>query len=92
MGWAVEAEEEVIETDLAVGGEAVAHGGEINWAVMLVDLDGVSAAEGDVRAAFSGEMSEDALGADGAGGVGPGGIDLASLIAPEVEGEEGAAD
>ena len=55
-------------------------------------LDGVSAAEGDVRATFSGEMGEGALGADGAGGVGPGGIDLASLIAPEVEGEEGTAD
>ena len=66
---------------LAVGGEAVAHGGEVDGAVMLVDLDGVAAAEGDVRAAFAGEMGEDALAADGAAGVGRGGADLAALVA-----------
>ena len=43
-------------------------------------------------AAFSGEMSEGALGADDAGGVGFGGADLASFVGPEVEGEEGPAD
>jgi hypothetical protein len=49
--------------------ETVAHGDEVDGAVMLVDLDGVSAAEGDVRAAFAGEMGEDALAADIAAGV-----------------------
>ena len=39
VGWAVEAEEEVVETDWTVGLEAVAHGGEVDGAVVLVDLD-----------------------------------------------------
>ena len=73
-------------------GEAVAHGGEVDGAVVLVDLDGVAAAEGDVGAAFAGEVGEDALAADGAVGVGGAGVDLAALVGPEVEGEEGAAD
>ena len=78
-----EAEEEIVEADflnIAVGDEAGVHGGEVYGAVMLVDLDGVAAAEGDVRAAFSGEVGEDALAADGAGGVGGGGVDLAALV------------
>src|SRR6266851_2962294 len=91
VGWVLEAEEEVVIADGAVGAEAVTHGGEVDGAVMLVDLDGVAAAEGDVRAAFSGEMGEDALTADGAGWVGGAGVDLASLVCPEVIGEEGAA-
>ena len=36
------------------GCEAGAHGGEVDGAVVLVDLDGVAAAESDVRTAFSG--------------------------------------
>ena len=87
VGWTVEAKEKVVKTDLAVGGETVAHGGEVDGALMLVDLDRVSAAEGDVWAAFAGEMSEDALGADAAGEVRFGGADLAALVAPQVEGE-----
>jgi hypothetical protein len=87
----LETEEEIVEADGAVRSEAVAHGGEIDGAMMLVDLDGVAAAEGDVRAAFAGEMGEDALAADGACGVGGGGGDLASLVCPEVMREEGAA-
>ena len=78
VGWAVEAEEEVVEADGTVGLEPVAHGGEVDWAVVLVDLDGVAAAEGDVGAADAGEVREDALAADGAGGVGGAGVDLAS--------------
>ncbi len=91
MGRVLEAEEEVVIADGTVGEETVAHGGEVDGAVVLVDLDGVAAAEGDVGAAFAGQMGEDALAADGAGGVRGAGVDLASLIAPEVEGEEGAA-
>ena len=78
VGRAFEAEEEVVEADFSVGEEAGAHGGEVYGAVVLVDLDGVAAAEGDVRAALAGEMREDALAADGAGRVGGGGVDLAS--------------
>jgi hypothetical protein len=47
---------------------------------MLVDLDGVAAAEGDVRSAFAGKVGEDALAADGTGGVGGAGVDLAPLV------------
>lgn len=81
-----------------MAGEAEAEVGEVDGAVMLVDLDGVAAAEGDVRAAFAGEMGEDALTADGAAGTGGGGGDLGVLEGavgvgvPEVEGEEGAAE
>ena len=78
VGWALEAEEEIVEADLTVGGEAVAHGGEVHGAAVLVDLDGVAAAEGDVRAALAGEVGEEALAADGAVGVGFGGADLAA--------------
>ena len=69
MGWAVEAEEEIVETDGTVGLETVAHGGKVDGAVVLVDLDGVTAAESDVRAAFAGEVREDTLAADEAVGV-----------------------
>jgi len=86
-----EAKKEVVEADGAVGLEASAHGGEVDGAVVLVNLDGVSAAESDVRAAFAGEVREDALVADGAGGVGGAGIDLAALVCPEIIGKESAA-
>jgi len=80
VGRTVEAEEESVEADGTVRGEAVAHGGEVDGAVVLVDLDGVATAEGDVRAAFAGEVREDAMGADGAVGVGGAGFDLAALV------------
>jgi hypothetical protein len=54
VGWAFEAEKQVVEADGAVGGKAVAHSGEVDGAVVLVDLDGVAAAEGDVGTAFPG--------------------------------------
>ena len=87
----VEAEEEVVVANAAVRGEADAHGGEVDRAVVLVNLDGVAAAESDVGAADAGEMGEDALAADSAGGVWAGGVDLAVLIGPEIVREEGAA-
>ncbi len=65
---------------------------------MLVYLDGVAAAEGDVGAALAGEVGEDAMGTDGAVWVGGGGGDLAAIEAggggrgPEVEGQEGSAE
>ena len=82
MGWALETEEEVIEADLSVRGEAITHGGEVDGAMVLVDLDGVAAAEGDVRTAFACEMGEEALTADGAVRVGLCRADLASLARP----------
>ena len=80
-----EAEKKFVEAeivDVGVGHEAVAHGAEVDGAVVLVDLDGVAAAEGDVGAAFSCEMGEDAVAADGAVGVGFGGGDLAAIVGP----------
>jgi hypothetical protein len=91
----LEAQEHAVGTEvLNVGvlGEAVAHGGEIDGAVALVDLDGVASAEGDVGAAFAGEVGEDSVTADSAAGTGGAGVDLAALVAPEVEGEKSAAD
>ena len=57
MRAALEAEEELVEAevvDVGVGGETVAHGDEVNGAMVLVNLDGVAAAESDVRAAIAG--------------------------------------
>ena len=59
VGRTFEAEEKFVEADLPMRGEAIAHGGEVDGAMMLVDLDGVAAAERDVRTAFAGKMSED---------------------------------
>ena len=59
--------------------------------VVLVDLDGVAAAEGDVGALVAGEVAEDAAVADFAVGAGGGGVDFGAGVGPEVEGEQGAA-
>ena len=75
-----------------MGEEAVAHGGKVDGTVVLMDLDGVAAAEGDVGAADAGEVREDALAADDAVGVGGAGVDLAALVCPEIVGEERAAE
>jgi len=91
VGRALETEEKVIEADVTVWSEPVSHGREVDGAVMLVDLDGVASAEGDVRATFSGEMSEDAFATDFAVRKWLGGGDLRSLACPEIEGEQGSA-
>ena len=59
--------------------EAGAHGGEVDGPVMLVDLDGVAAAESDVGAVAAGKMGEDALPADLAVGAGGAGCDLGAV-------------
>jgi hypothetical protein len=82
---------EVVETNISVGGEAVTHGVEVYGAMVLVDLDGVAAAESDVGTAFSGEVGEDALAADGTGRVWRRGVYFAAGAGPEIEGEEGSA-
>ena len=75
-----------------MGGEAVAHGGEVDGAVVLVDLDGVAAAEGDVGAAFAGRGGRRCAGRRRcSAGLGAAGVDLAALVGPEIVGEEGAA-
>ena len=93
---ATETEEEIVAAEvveIGVQGEAFSEGGEVDGARVLVDLYGVAAAEGDVGAAFAGEVGEDALAADGAVGIGQGGADLGLVDAagggggPEVERE-----
>ncbi len=64
MGAAAELEQQAVLADLAVGAEALGGGGEVDGAVVLVDLDGVAAAEGDVRAAFAAQVGEVAALAD----------------------------
>ena len=79
MRAAAEAEQEVVGAqglDVGVGLEAGFQGGEVDGAVVLVDLDGVAAAEGDVGAGVAGEVGEDALAADLAAGARGGGGDL----------------
>ena len=90
MWGALEAEEEVIKANGSMGTETVAHSGEVNGAMMFVDLNGVATAEGDVGAAFSGKVREDALAADSAVWVWGAGVDLAALVCPEVVTEDGA--
>jgi hypothetical protein len=91
MRGTVEAQEEVVKADEAVWGKAGAHSREIDRAVVLVNLDGVAAAEGDVGASDACEVGEDALTAYGAGGVRTAGVDLAVLVGPEIVREESAA-
>ena len=93
---AAEAEEEIVGAegvDVGVLREAGFEGGEVDGAMVLVYLDGVAAAEGDVGAILSGEVGEDALGTDLAVGAWGGGVDLGVVEAvvggwvPELEGE-----
>jgi hypothetical protein len=86
VGRTLEPEEEIVKADIAVGCEAVAHLAEVHGAMVLMDLDGVAAAEGDVGAAFASEVGEDALTADRAGWVWPGGADFAAGAGPKIEG------
>jgi len=103
---AAKTEEEIVGAEVlnvCVTGEAGAETGEVYGAAMLVDLHGVSSAEGDVSAVLAGEVSKDALAADfaiWAGGAGGdfGVVQIAVVCrgaeargVPEVEGEEGAA-
>ena len=65
-----EAQEEAVGADGAQGFEAGLQLGEVEGEVVLVDLNGVAAAEGDVGALVSGERSEDALVTDFAADAG----------------------
>ena len=67
VGAATEAEEQIVASkvfNLGVRREAATEGGEIDGAMVFVDLDGVAATESNVSAALSGEVGEDALAAD----------------------------
>lgn len=71
-----EAEDEIVAAEILnvrVSAEAGAEGGEVDGTAVLVNLHGVSAAEGDVGAVLAGEVGEDALAADLAIGSGSAG-------------------
>jgi len=87
----VEAQEQIVEADISVGLETVAHGGEVDRAMMFMDLNGVAAAESDVRASLTSEMGEDAPSTDSAVRVRGGCVDFAALIGPKVMAEERSA-
>ena len=55
-----------------------------------MDLHGIPAAQGDVRAAFAGQMDEIALTAGATAGAGLGGGDFGALVRPDVEAKQGA--
>ena len=85
VGRVGEAEEEAVGACVLNLAEALETGfqlGEIQGVVVLVDLDGVAAAEGDVGALVSGEGAEDALVADFAVGAGGGGVDFGAGVGP----------
>jgi len=91
VGVVGEAEEEAVGADGAERLQAGFELGEVEGVVVLVDLDGVAAAEGDVGALISGEGAEDALATDFAVGARVAGGDFGAGVRPEVEGEERAA-
>jgi len=87
-----ELENEVIVPHAAVWGETQGEKLEIHGAMLLVNLDRVAAAEGDVRAAFAGKMRELATVAAAAAFTRTSGGDLGVLVGPNVPGEQGAAE
>ena len=94
MGRTLEAKEEVVEAgvaDVGVSSEACVHGFEVDGTMMLVDLDGVSTAEGDLGAVLARGVGEDALVADRAARARSCSVDLGAGVEPEVVGEQGAA-
>ena len=69
----------------AVGLEAAIQLDEINGPLALMDLDGVPAAQRNVRPTFTGEMDEISFVASSAAWAGLGGRDLGVLVGPEVK-------
>src|ERR1035437_8982896 len=76
---AAEAQQEVVGAevyDVGMGCEAGTHGGEVDRAGVLVGLDGIAAAQGDVGAILAGKVGEGSLAADFAAGARAAGGDL----------------
>lgn len=86
----LEAEEHAVAADVSVRAKAGGQLGEVNGAGVLVNLDGVAAAESDVRAALAAQVAEVARFADLAAGMGAGGFDFGPLVGPLVDGKQTA--
>src|SRR5581483_8947096 len=80
VGFTPEFQNEVIVPDSAVRSQAQLHFREVDRAVAFVNLDGVPAAQGDVRAAFASEMDEVVFAAGSATGPRLGGGNFGALV------------
>ncbi len=76
VGGVGEAEQKTVGADGAEGSKAGFERCQVDGVMVLVDLHGVAAAEGDVGALLAGECAEDALATDFAAGAGVTGGDL----------------
>ena len=79
---AVESHQHAISSDFSQRTQPYSQRGEIDGAMMLVDLHGVAAAERDVRSAFAGKMRKFFLHTNFAVYARTGGVYFRLLIAP----------
>src|SRR5258708_21520491 len=91
VGVATELQDEVVMADCAVRLESAIEFDEVDWALPLMDLHGISAAQGDVRAALSSKMNEVAFAAGATSGARLSGGDFCPVIGPHVEGQKRGA-
>src|SRR5882724_2757234 len=88
VGLAPEFQDELIVTHRAMRTQTNGHLNEVHRALLLVNLHGISAAERDMGAPFSGQVDEVSLAAGAASGERPGRGNLRALVSPDVPGEE----
>ena len=87
VGIAPELKDKIIVANLAVRGQANSEFLEVDWPLTFMNLDGISAAERDLRAVFPGEVNKVAFNAASAIRARLGRGDLRVIIAPGVVGE-----
>jgi len=86
----LEAKQEFVKPDLTVWRQPLTHGCKVDRPMMLVDLHGVPAAEGDMRPSFAGQMSKISFAANSAVWARNGSGDFGSFARQEIVGEERA--
>src|SRR5579859_7734059 len=91
VGILPELQNEVGVADRAMRLQAAIQFGEVDGSLALMDLHGIPAAQGDVRATLAGKVNEVVLAAGAAAGTRFGGGDFSVLIRPDIEGKKGAA-
>ncbi len=74
-----------------MGPQAVAHFGQVQGAMTLVDLDGVSAAERDVRPAFACQLRVFVQAASRTTWARLVSLDLGAVVLPDIEGQQSSA-
>src|SRR5689334_18928287 len=88
IGFTPEFQDKSVVLDRAVRAQPSRHLGKVHWAVPLMDLNRVPAAQGDLWPALSCQMDKFTLFAGLAAGTRPVCGDLSLLIAPYVKGEQ----